>query len=758
MKHRAAVFFFYWLLFLSPVCLPGQDFFVCRQLHDSRSGEAGWFGSGLFAQRQAGYGDNFDVHYYRAYWQVDPSVRQISGRVGVYFTIVSDSESIILDLHDNLGVTAVSSNGQPLTFVHSNHRLEVTFPATRPAGTKDSVYVTYGGVPPVSDFNAFQQSSHGSPPVPILFTLSEPFGSRDWWPCKNGLDDKADSVDIFIRHPAAYGAHVYRAASNGIRQSETAVEGGAATLTHWKHGFPIASYLVAFAITNYTVFDQLYPVGDDQVLMETYCFPQSSSEFEAGASSAMDMMNFFSQKFGKYPFAKEKYGHTQFTWGGGMEHQTNSFMGNMNRTLVAHELAHQWFGNKITCGSWEDVWLNEGFASYLTSLYLESKDPWATSLTNRRSEINLVTSQPGGSVKVDDITNTGRIFNSRLSYYKGARLLFMLQWILGDDVFFEAVNQYLNDPALSYGYAVTADLKRHLEEAGHTDLDYFFEQWFEGEGYPSYQISWYASGNDVSFNIRQTASQPSSVSFFRLPLPLLVSGANPGEQKLVVFDNTYNGQSFIENVGFEVVSVDFDPDAWLVTRNNTVVKANDPLPVRFEHVKSGCEEGIPTIEWKAADEHSVAYYSIQSGNPAGNDWREIARILPDTAYQDRIYRYVVSLPCNARAYYRLVEFDLSGAVTISPVMNAGCPAGRQELIAAPNPFSGKLTISLDAHGEDTVLLTVTDQTGRIRFSKAFLPSEIPLEIDLSFLPAGVYHLATGSGSTGQKNVRTIIRQ
>lgn len=760
MKRRSATFFFYWTLLFSPVYLTGQDFFVCRQSHTAQNPErAGWFGSGIFGGRQASYSDNFDVHYYRAYWQVDPSVRQISGRVGIYFTVVSDTESIILDLHDNLGVSGVSSNGSPLIFEHSNHRLEITFPEYKPAGAKDSVFVTYSGIPPVSGFNAFQQSGHGSPAVPILFTLSEPFGSRDWWPCKNGLDDKADSVDVFIRHPATYGAHTYRAAANGIRQSETPVEDGAATVAHWKHRFPIASYLVAFAVTNYTVFDQVYAVGDDQVLMETYCFPQNSAEFATGAASAMDMMNFFSQKFGKYPFAEEKYGHTQFTWSGGMEHQTNSFMVNMNRTLVAHELAHQWFGNTITCGSWEDIWLNEGFASYLTTLYIESVDPWSTSLTNRRNETNLVTSQPGGSVKVDDITSTNRIFNSRLSYYKGAKLLHMLEWILGEDVFFQAVNQYLNDPALRYGYATTQDLKYHLENVSGKNLDYFFDQWYAGEGYPCYQVSWYPLGDEISFNVRQTTSSPSSVGFFRLPLPILVTGAN-GEQKLVVLDNTYNDQIFSKNVGFTVVSVDFDPEARLVTRNNTIIKADNPLPVKFGYVRSGCEENTGVIEWKVADEHWVGYYSVQISTSGRDGWQEIGRVVPsDTALRKGIYRYIPALPAYPRIYYRIVEFDYSGAATISPVMpGSSCPAGSQELIAAPNPFSDKLTITMKIPGRDIALLSLADQTGRICFRREVSAAEQPLEIDLSFLPAGAYLLVVELKNNGAKNTRTIIRQ
>ncbi len=716
------------------------------------------FGGGLFNQRQASDGDNFDVHYYRAYWQVDPAVRQISGRVGVYFNIVSDTESIILDLHDNLNVSEVSSNGNALAFDHSGHQLEITFPGQKSAGTKDSVFVTYSGIPPVSGFNAFQQSTHGSPAVPILFTLSEPFGSRDWWPCKNGLDDKTDSVDIFIRHPAMYGSQTYRAASNGIRQSETPVDGGAATVVHWKHRFPVASYLIAFAVTNYTVFNQLYPVGDEQVLMETYCFPQNSAEFAAGAASAMNMMNFFSQKFGKYPFAEEKYGHTQFTWSGGMEHQTNSFMLNMSRTLVAHELAHQWFGNTITCGSWEDIWLNEGFASYLTSLYIESVDPWVTSLVNRKNETTFVTSLPGGSVKVDDITTTNRIFNSRLSYYKGAKLLFMLQWILGDEAFFQAVGQYLNDPALRYGYATTPDLKHHLENVSGKNLDYFFEQWYEGEGYPSYQISWHPSGNDISFNIQQTTSQPLSVSFFRLPLPIRVTGAN-GEQKLIVLDNTHNNQSFTESAGFEVVSVDFDPDAWLVTRNNTIVKADNPLPVGFEYVRSVCEEGIPAIEWKVADEYLVDYYSVQFSISGATDWQEIARMpMHNIPSPDAVYRYVPALSLQDPGYFRIVEFDSSGTATISPIVHRSCPSGPLGFVAAPNPTRGKLTVTMNVSNRDMTLLSIYDQTGRIFFRHELHSDEMPIEIDLLFLPAGAYLLVAESKITGVRSTRTVIRQ
>ena len=150
-------------------------------------------------------------------------------------------------------------------------------------------------------------------------------------------------------------------------------------------------------------------------------------------------------------------------WGGGMEHTTMSFMGSWSRGLIAHELAHQWFGNKITCGSWEDIWLNEGFATYLDGLVYENFDGQDVFSQWRKAVVNSVTSSPSGSTFVTDTTSVSRIFNSRLSYRKGAMILHMLRYKIGDDNFFQGVKNYLADPTLAYSYAKTEDLQRHLE-------------------------------------------------------------------------------------------------------------------------------------------------------------------------------------------------------------------------------------------------------------------------------------------------------
>ena len=252
---------------------------------------------------------------------------------------------------------------------------------------------------------------------------------------------------------------------------------------------PYCNLLDCFAVTNYTVFNNTVQLGSTTLPMQTYCYPESLISFQNGTQNVLDAMQLFHNNFGDYPFIKEKYGHVQFGWGGGMEHQTATFIVSINESLIAHELGHQWFGDKITCGSWEDIWLNEGFATHLSSFYLENKYP-ANTIINRRNLINNITSQPGGSVKVDDTTNVGRIFDGRLSYNKGSSLLYMLRWKLTDSVFFKALKTYQQDNKVIYGFARTADLKRNLEQASGQDLTEFFNDWFVGQGYPSYNVEW----------------------------------------------------------------------------------------------------------------------------------------------------------------------------------------------------------------------------------------------------------------------------
>ena len=543
--------------------------------------------------------NNFDVKYYRCEWEVDPAIRYIKGKVTVYYVITSATDFISLDLMSPLVTDSVKQNNGLLANSQANNTLTINFPATVNVGILDSVSIFYQGVPPNTGFGSFIQSTHSG--TPVMWSLSEPYGSRDWWPCKNGLDDKADSIDILVTNPIAY-----KAASNGLLKSETITAGGTKITAHWKHRYPIASYLICFAVTNYTVFNNTVQLSTGVLPMQTYCYPESLSSFQNGTINTLNAMQLFDATFGPYPFMNEKYGHVQFGWGGGMEHQTSTFVVNIGESLCAHELGHQWFGDKITCGSWKDIWLNEGFATHLASMYMENKYP-ANILSTRQSEINNITSQLGGSVEVSDTTDVNRIFDSRLSYTKGSHLLYMLRWKLGDAVFFNALRNYQTDPAVAYGFARTADLKRNLEQTSGLDLTNFFNQWYSGQGYPSYNVQWSNAGSgNVWIKMNQTTSH-ASVPFFELPVALKFSNAT--QSATVIVNNTSNGEVFIKPIGFVATSVTIDPEAWLITKNNT----STPLPTCGTVTgltSSAITTTTATISWSAtsgANNYDVDY-------------------------------------------------------------------------------------------------------------------------------------------------------
>ena len=281
-------------------------------------------------------------------------------------------------------------------------------------------------------------------------------------------------------------------------------------------------------------------------------------------------MNLFTNLFEEYPFAEEKYGHAQFGWGGGMEHTTVSFMGSFNRNLIAHELAHQWFGNKITCGSWKDIWLNEGFATYLSGLVIEDFDGDTSFDSWKQQTVNSITSLPNGAVYLSDqdTLSVNRIFSSRLSYNKGAMVLHMLRKKLGDANFYQGLQDYLVDPDLAFDYAKTEDFQDVLEVSSGVDLDEFFNDWVYNEGYPSYSVNWNQSANQVQLSLSQLQSH-TSVSFFEAGVPIRLIGTM-GESLDLVLDNTENNQQFTETVNFTVQEVLFDPRTDLISKNNTV--------------------------------------------------------------------------------------------------------------------------------------------------------------------------------------------
>jgi aminopeptidase N len=505
---------------------------------------------------------NYDVIYHRLDVSVHPEVHFISGIVTTNFLAKEDMGSITFDLSSELTVSSVTKNGTNLSFSHNtDDELVINFPSTQLEGTTGTVVITYSGAPP-TEMDSFVTDHHNS--IPVLWTLSQPYGAKDWWPCKQDLTDKIDSIDIYITAPTQYVS-----VANGVEQSQ--VVNAAIKTTHFHHGFPIPAYLVAIAVTNYTVFTQTAGTAPNTFPIVNYFYPENAVAAQSQVAVTLPIMNFFEDRFEPYPFRTEKYGHAQCGFGGGMEHTTVSFMGSFGRQLIAHELAHQWFGDKITCGSWKDIWLNEGAATYLAALVIEELDGNDNFRAWKEGAIENITSQPGGSVYLTDIDtlSVGRIFSSRLSYNKGGMVFNMLRHKLGDTTFFQALRNYLADTDLAFAYAKTPDFQEHLEAQSGMDLDEFFNDWVYRQGYPTYTITVSNSGfGQATVTINQTQSHPS-VSFFEMPVPVRFIDAF-GTTFDIVLENTVNGQQFTVAVPFTVASVEFDPERNIISRNSNI--------------------------------------------------------------------------------------------------------------------------------------------------------------------------------------------
>lgn len=541
-------------------------------------------------------GSGVDIKFHRILLWLDPAVRLVTGSVSTYFEPVSNLQTITFDLHNDLHVTAVRYHGELLTtYTRPDNKLAVHIPSQPMISNwlstpilLDSIMVDYQGIPVDDGSGSFALSEHEG--VPILWTLSEPYGAKDWWPCSQDLNDKIDSVHLVITVPPGN-----RAAANGILISEQHCHDR--SIFQWMHKHPIAAYLIGVAVTNYAVYSDYVPLDSgDSLEILNYVYPETLEQIRARTSQLIKPFQLYNRLFGLYPFADERYGHAQWNDGGGMEHQTMSFIGSFDYDLMAHELGHQWFGNFITCGSWRDIWLNEGFATYAVGLCYENDLEGIYWEPFKRLSINRIIKEPGGSVYCYDTTNIERLFDARLSYSKGAMVLHMLRWEMGDENFFTTMNNYLSDPKLANGYATTEDFIRHAEEVADTSFREFFDDWVYGSGYPKYELAYRVhAGNEIQFEISQIPSDPS-VSFFEMDVPVMLYGKGTTAEfggwgkslpspkgrhqkgtaggRMVVLHHTQNGQLFTMNPGFPVDSVKLDPDRWICTANPLVVNAS----------------------------------------------------------------------------------------------------------------------------------------------------------------------------------------
>jgi aminopeptidase N len=542
---------------------PGIDDHLCKLFEAEQHRHPGHH-----ATRGLDFMENYDLRYQRLVWHIDPAERYLAGAITSHFVPTEASVAqIFFELRRELTVDSVIYRGQRIPFIHNrNHFVGIYFPEPLVQGQLDSLTVWYQGAPR-SGIRAFVQDEHNG--TPIVWTLSQPYGAMEWWPCKQTLDDKVDAIDVLVTVPAGY-----RAASNGLLVNT--IDQDSLITYHWAHRHPIPAYLIAVGVTNYVPFADYWVNGEgDSLEILNYVYPEDTSWTMVDSKQILPMFDLFDSLLIEYPFADERYGHAQFGWGGGMEHQTMSFMVNFDFPLLAHELAHQWFGDYVTCGSWSDIWLNEGFATWLTGItyeHLLAEESWEGWKRNLRDRI---IAEPGGSVYVygEDTLDVSRTFDGRLTYRKGAFVMHMLRWVLGDEVLWQGLNQYLVDQAEAGGYARTPDLRRHLEDASGRDLEEFFDDWIYGEGHPQYFLDVDQTTDSVFIQVFQTTSD-SSVAFFEMPLPILLR--RPSGDTLLRLDHRENGQTFAIPFSEPLLGVVWDPDTWMLAELVNTVSVHTP--------------------------------------------------------------------------------------------------------------------------------------------------------------------------------------
>ncbi len=516
---------------------------------------------------------NYDLRYQRMDVEIDPAVKYISGSVTSHFIPNAAMSSFYLDLNNNMTVSSVQYHGTSLPFQQlATKEIKIDFRAALSANVLDSLTVNYSGIPaaPGGGFDAFSIGSQSGNPT--LFTLSEPYGAQDWFPTKQSLNDKIEKFDFKITTPGQYSV-----AANGKLFSETMLPNNKKR-TFWQTNYPTAAYLIAISVTDFVkMTDTIGNAPQFPFINYIYAASATNPTVLDNIQWTKQAMTTFENHFGPYPFRLEKYGHMEFGYNGVcMEHQTMSSMSSWGKGVIAHELAHQWFGDKVTCGSWNDIWLNEGFAVFGEHLVFEQLIMTNTEFMNYLAgQKNYITGSPGGSTYVADsgLGSINTIFSGRLTYAKGGFIVRMMKWVLGDTVFYQAIQDYHNRPELAFGYAKTADLKNSLLLSTGKDFTEFFNDWVYGQGYPTYEIRWKQTANQsITFKVSQTQSH-SSVSFFEMPLPIKVNGT-AGQVLYLKPENTFNNQYFTYPVGFDIASVQFNYEHQMLERNSTVIMDN----------------------------------------------------------------------------------------------------------------------------------------------------------------------------------------
>jgi peptidase M1-like protein len=493
-----------------------------------------------------------DVQHYGLDLHVDPAAKSLRGTVEIRAQLLSSAPATLaLDLDPALTVDAVALNGKSTDFRRKDDQILIAIRE----GQALSIAVTYHGTPQGKGFTFTERNGQ-----PAISNYGMPFTARQWWPCKDDPADKADTADIAITVPSPLTA-----ASNGnLRATDTNADG---TRTfRWHVGYPIYPDTLSVAIAQYGVFQERYRAANGQVMpLLFYVFPPDEAKARRDFSVIPDIMRAHAQRFGEYPFLREKYGVAEFATYSFREHQTlPSYAEKLitgdhaNDAILAHELAHQWFGNSLSVRDWRHVWLNEGFSTYAAMLWIERRKGAAA----YRAEMDKSAKQDlHGPIFMADVTDNSKLFGAA-TFDKGAWVLHMLRHVMGDEKFFDALRAYVKQ--YSYSNVTTEDFRAVCERVYGESLEWFFAQWVYGVSRPMYRVSWVAADDHIALTIRQAQTDAPA---FTMPIDVAVTTAAGVTRRTVWNDRSEQTVEIpMSNKPAAIKNVSIDPDGWILKR------------------------------------------------------------------------------------------------------------------------------------------------------------------------------------------------
>ena len=685
--------------------------------------------------------EKYDIHYLKLEINITPNSRFLSGICSYKMTAKQPLDTFAIEFKSNMSLDSVFINNVYRAFTRGADHIYVTMASPIAANTEITARFVYSG----TIANGLAYGIDNNSGLTFAATVSESFQAREWFPAKQLLNDKIDSTDIWMTTPDPY-----KAGANGLLKAVVPMAGGK-TQYQWSTRYPMSYYMPCIAAGNfieYSNFAKPASLNGDSILVQNLV--SNKVGYLGSIKANLDKTPFFIEKlselYGLYPFSKEKYGHLHGIIGGGMEHQTMSTMSSFGLEVVAHELGHQWFGDNVTCGTWQDIWLNEGFATYSAYLMREKLSSFyiTPAAQNMESKHQNIMSQIYGSVYIPayDAFNEGRIFSSRLSYDKGAAVLHNLRFeVQNDSIFFNILKTY--QTIYKDSFAVTTDFKNVAEQVSGRSLTDFFNQWIYGEGYPTYNIIYYKWGADsLVLNINQTVSMPSVTPLFKGLMEYKITSANG--DTTVLLNQTANTQTFKIPYSKEPTGIVIDPNNWVINKTGTI------LPLKLLSFSGSIVSKQAQLLWVTSNEINVKNFSVERSSD-GIHFSPIGSVSANSTALQSKYRFADKEPL-AMAYYRLKMIDIDGSFTYSNVIVV--KQNIHQLLVGYNTQTAILNIKANMVSKDKLEVLVYNLDGKKLLQKeaALEQGSNELNISLSSLPDGVF-VVSASANGEKKTVK-----